>query len=160
MGAAAPFTPRLWARHPVLGYQPVEAVPALHTHSEGSLPPSPCRLTSSAGQHLCLSQAVLVLLHISAHQLVGGQQPAKPQCVFLHKPSIPIAVPGAPAACSDSSPGSSCKRLGEKCVPGEACQVLGAVGWVFLRVTSLEEAILWFEKISKKQSLALLLRGL
>lgn len=48
-GAAALFTPKAWARHPALGYQPVEAAPALHTHSGGSLPPSPCRLAGLPG---------------------------------------------------------------------------------------------------------------
>lgn len=42
--------------------------------------------TSSAGQHLCPSQAVLGLLHISAHQLVvnntQSEKLSEPQCVL------------------------------------------------------------------------------
>lgn len=87
MGTAALFTPRLY---PVLGCQPVEAVPALHTHSEGSLLPSPCRIAgaardgtiSSAGQHLCLCRPLWC--HCTSQHIswwVNNTQP-EPQCVL------------------------------------------------------------------------------
>lgn len=90
VGTAALFAPRLWARHPVLGYQPVEAAPALHTHSEESLPPSPCRLaglpgmapqpllgSTSASPRLC--RCYCTFQHVS--RWVNNIQP-EPQCVL------------------------------------------------------------------------------
>lgn len=42
---------------------------------------------------------------------------------------------------------------------GEGCQELGAAGWAFPSCASLEGPFSGLRKCSKKQSLALLLRG-
>lgn len=50
--------------------------------------------TTSAGQHLCLSHAMLVLLHILAHQLVGEQHAARASvCVVYTNHLLPLRYP-------------------------------------------------------------------